>query len=68
MGGEGWERETRTAMAGRTQESGVGELPGNTMAGGGDTGKAISTASKEKGVRGCHGARPDNRGMSRGRR
>ena len=66
--GTGWERETWTAMAWGTQESGKGELPGDAMAGGGDTEKAPSVAANKVGPRGRHGARPANRVRYRGRR
>ena len=49
------------------QESGEGELPGDVIAGGGDTRKAPSAAANETGVQGRHGARPANRGRYRGR-
>ena len=67
-GGAGWERETRTVMSWRTQDSGEVGLPGDVMAGEGDTGKAASAAADETGEQGRHGARPANRGGSRGRR
>ena len=38
------------------------------MDGRGDTGKAPSAAADKAGAQGCHGARPVERGRSRGRR
>ena len=45
-----------------TQDSGAGATHGDARAGGGNTGKAPSTATNEAGARGRHGARPEQRG------
>ena len=67
-GGVRWERVTRTGTVWGTQESGEGELPGDVMYSGGDTGKVSSVAVDKAGARGCHGVRPGNRRRSRIRR
>ena len=67
-GGTEWERETRTATAWGTQESGAGKLHGEARASGGNTGKSPSAASGEAGARGPHGARPAQRRIHGGGR
>ena len=49
-GGVGWERATRTARVWGAQESGEGDISGDAMAGGEDTGKASPAAANEAGA------------------
>ena len=65
-GGKGWERDTGTETAWGTQESGKVELPGDAIAGGGNTGKDPFAAANKAGAQGRHGVRPANRERSRG--
>ena len=57
----------RTATAGGSQESNTGGISGDATDGGGDTGKATSTAVDKAGAGGRHGARPGVRGRIVGR-